>query len=99
MRTCIRFAEICASGLTVGAVLRIGIRCLFDPWIRDLGWVKKQDPDPESGSGELRNQLFGLEYLYYLMRIRDPGGKNSDPGSVMENIWIRDVYPGSATLS
>jgi hypothetical protein len=50
MRTCIWFAEICASGLTVGAVLRIGIRCLFDPWIRDLGWVKKQDPDPESGS-------------------------------------------------
>ncbi len=21
-----------------------GIRCLFDPWIRDLGWVKNQDP-------------------------------------------------------
>jgi hypothetical protein len=24
-----------------------GIRCLFDPWIRDPGWVKNQDP----GSG------------------------------------------------
>jgi hypothetical protein len=23
-----------------------GIRCLFDPWIRDLGWVQNQDPDP-----------------------------------------------------
>ncbi len=23
-----------------------GIRCLFDPWIRDPGWVKNQDPDP-----------------------------------------------------
>ncbi len=23
-----------------------GIRCLFDPWIRDPGWVKSQDPDP-----------------------------------------------------
>ncbi len=22
-----------------------GIRCLFDPWIRDPGWVKSQDPD------------------------------------------------------
>ncbi len=22
-----------------------GIRCLFDPWIRDPGWVKNQDPD------------------------------------------------------
>jgi hypothetical protein len=24
------------------------IRCLFDPWIRDPGWVKKQDQDPGS---------------------------------------------------
>ncbi len=23
-----------------------GIRCLFDPWIWDPGWVKNQDPDP-----------------------------------------------------
>jgi hypothetical protein len=22
---------------------------LFDPWIRDPGWVKSQDPDPGSG--------------------------------------------------
>ncbi len=28
-----------------------GIRCLFDPWIRDPGWVKNQGPDPGSGSG------------------------------------------------
>jgi hypothetical protein len=27
-----------------------GIRCLFDPWIRDPGWVKNQDPDPGSGA-------------------------------------------------
>jgi hypothetical protein len=26
-----------------------GIRCLFDPWIRDPGWVESQDPDPGSG--------------------------------------------------
>ncbi len=26
-----------------------GIRCLFDPWILDPGWVKSQDPDPGSG--------------------------------------------------
>jgi hypothetical protein len=33
-------------------VLRIRIRdrCLFDPWVRDPGWVKSQDPDG-SGSG------------------------------------------------
>jgi len=23
-----------------------GIRCLFNPWIRDPGWIKNQDPDP-----------------------------------------------------
>jgi hypothetical protein len=23
-----------------------GIRCLFDPWIRDPGWIKSWDPDP-----------------------------------------------------
>jgi hypothetical protein len=33
--------------LTAGS----GIRCLFDLWIRDPGWVKNQDPDPGSGSG------------------------------------------------
>jgi hypothetical protein len=47
-----------------------GIRCLFDPWIRD--------EQPESYFRELRNHYFGLTYLNYLMRIRD--GKNSDPG-------------------
>jgi hypothetical protein len=26
-----------------------GIRCLFDPWIRDPGWVESQHPDPGSG--------------------------------------------------
>jgi hypothetical protein len=26
-----------------------GIRYIFDPWIRDPGWVKSQDPDPGSG--------------------------------------------------
>ncbi len=33
------------------AVLRIRIRtrCLFDPWIRDPGWIESQHPDPGSG--------------------------------------------------
>jgi hypothetical protein len=26
-----------------------GIRCLFDPWIRDPGWVESQHPDLGSG--------------------------------------------------
>jgi hypothetical protein len=58
-----------------------GIRCLFDPWIRDPGWIKNQDPDPGSGMNnpgsyflELKNHFLGLKY-YSLMRIQDP-----DPG-------------------
>jgi hypothetical protein len=69
-------------------VLRIRIRYLFNPWIRDPGWAKSQDPNPGSESGirirdeqprsyflELRNHFFGLKYLNSLMRIRDPGWK------------------------
>jgi len=26
-----------------------GTRCLFDPWIRDPGWVESQHPDPGYG--------------------------------------------------
>jgi hypothetical protein len=41
-------------------------------------------------------QFVGLKYIISLMRIRD--GKNSDPGSGMKKIRIRDKHPGSATL-
>ncbi len=34
-----------------------GIRCLFDPWIWDPGWLENQDPDPGSGSGSGMNNL------------------------------------------
>ncbi len=27
-------------------IILCGIRCLFDPWIRDPGWVESQHPDP-----------------------------------------------------
>jgi hypothetical protein len=33
------------------------------------------------------------------IRIRDPGWKNSDPGSGMEKIRIRDIHPGSTHCS
>jgi WD40 repeat protein len=55
-----RPTQCCVSGS--------GIRCLFDPWIRDLGWVKKLDLDPGSGSRmnspdhiseSLENNFFG----------------------------------------
>jgi hypothetical protein len=32
------YSQCCGSGS--------GIRCLFDPWIRDSGWVNNQVPDP-----------------------------------------------------
>ncbi len=70
-----------------------GIRCLFDPWIRDLRWVQSQHPDPGSGMNNLNHifwsletiflVFFGLKYLNSLMRIRDPGYG-------METVRIRD---------
>jgi hypothetical protein len=52
-----------------------GIRCLFDPWIRDPGWAKIS----RSGSGmnisdhiseSLETVFFGGKYINSLMRIR-----------------------------
>jgi hypothetical protein len=69
---------------------------------------KNQDPDQGSGINPDPGLTTRLKYLNSLMRIRDPGrkkfgsgirdGKNSDQGSVMEKIRIRDNNPGSATL-
>jgi hypothetical protein len=62
-----------------------GIRCLFDPWIRDPGWVKKlgsgsgmNDPDHISESLET---IFWFKIFKFF---------DEDPGSEMEKIWIRD---------
>jgi hypothetical protein len=57
-----------------GGWLGSGIRCLFDPWIRDPGWVESQHPDPE------RRQVgSGMEKS----RIRDWGSgiRDKHPGS------------------
>jgi hypothetical protein len=53
--------------------------------------------NPNHISENLEN-FFWLKYLNSLMRIRD--GSNSDPGSLMEKIQIRDrdKHLGSATL-
>ncbi len=48
-----------------------GNRCLFDPSIRDPGWVKSQDPEP----------FFRVKILKFF--YADPGSgmeNNSDPG-------------------
>ncbi len=42
--------------------------------IRNPGWLKNHDPDPWTPGSyfrELRNHLFGLNYLSSVMRIRD----------------------------
>ncbi len=58
---------------------------------------KKQDQYHISESLE-QNFWVKLTYFNYLIWIRD--GKNSDPGSRLENFnfRIRDKHPGSATL-
>ncbi len=63
-----------------------GIRCLFDPWIRDPVWVKIQGP--RSGSG--MNIFLTL----------DPGFGMEKFASGMEKFGsgIRDKHPGFATL-
>jgi hypothetical protein len=85
-----------------------GIRCLFNPWIRDPGWekvsIRIRDEQPGSYFLELRNQFFcffGVKILKFF---------DEDPGSAMETVrirdpvWkkvgsgIRDKSPGSATL-
>jgi hypothetical protein len=58
--------------------------------------IRIRDEEPGSYFRELKKRYFGLKYLNSLMWIRDPGWKKF--GSGMEKIWIRDKYPGSATL-
>ncbi len=71
------FEQCCESGS--------GIRCILTP---GSGMGEKQGSgiwirDEQSGSYflELQKKPFlGLKYLNSLMRIHDPGWKNSDPG-------------------
>ncbi len=68
------FAQCCGSG----------IRCIFDPWIRDPWWVKYQDPDPEWTSRIIfTKQFFQLKMLTF---------SDADPGPGSEVFWpgIRD---------
>jgi hypothetical protein len=72
-----------------------GIWCLFDPWIRDPGWVKK------SGSGmnnsdHISESLETIFWVTILKFLDVDGWKKIRSG--MEKILIRDKHPGSATL-
>ncbi len=72
-----------------------------DPlWLRDPGWVKSQDQDPESESG-IKNPAHisdSLETIFCVKIIKffdaDPGIGMEKFGSGMGKIWIR----GSAAL-
>jgi hypothetical protein len=60
-----------------------GIRCLFDPWIRDTGWVKNHDPDPGSGMNNKDHICEHRKFFWFkILKFfdADPGWKNSDPG-------------------
>jgi hypothetical protein len=55
-----------------------GIRCLFDPWIRDPRWVKNLDPD--SGPDCIFESLETIFRVKLLKKIRDPGWADRHPG-------------------
>ncbi len=65
LRQNIRMEELLAGTVIHTAYQCCGsgseIRCLFDPWIRDPGWVKFQDPDPvlTTHFRELRKNFLG----------------------------------------
>ncbi len=43
-----------------------GIRYLFDPWIRDTGWVESQHPDPGSGMNNQDHIFLELRYHFFV---------------------------------
>jgi hypothetical protein len=99
-------ADFCLEGSVADPDPGSGIRCLFDPWIGDLGWVKNQNPDPGSGSrmnipdhmSESLESIFGLKYCTVLRFLCGCGSGSGirnlfDPGS-----GIREKHPRSGTL-
>jgi hypothetical protein len=81
------------------------IRCLFDLWIQDPGWIKSGsgsgiwNEQPGSYFLELINHFLGLKYLNSLMRsgIRIWDGKNSDLGTGIKD--RKKFDPGSGKTS
>jgi hypothetical protein len=72
------------------SVLRIrsGIRCFFDPWILDPGWLKSQDPDPGSGCG-MNNPDHISKSLETIFWVKILKFFDAEPRSGMEKIRIR----------
>jgi hypothetical protein len=52
-------------------VLPFRIRCLFDPWNRDPGRVKIQDPDPGSGMDNIPDHISkSLETTFWVKILK-----------------------------
>jgi hypothetical protein len=59
-----------------------GNGCLFDPWIRDPGWVESQHPDPESGMNNPDHIFKSLETIFfYFFGVKILKFFDGDPGS------------------
>jgi hypothetical protein len=72
-----------------------GIRCLFDPWIRDPGWVKYKDHIFES-----LETIFWVKILKFFDADADPrSGNLFDPRSGIEKIRIGDIGSGMTKKS
>jgi hypothetical protein len=56
----LRYIQCCGSG----------IQCLFDPWIRDPGWVKNQDPDSGSGMNNPDHISETLETVFWVKILK-----------------------------
>ena len=58
-----------------------GIRCIFDHWICDPGWVKYHDPDPRSG---MKTWIMFPSAWKTFKKLKffeaDPGWKKTNPG-------------------
>jgi hypothetical protein len=63
-----------------------GIWSLFDPRIRDPGWVLS--PDPGSGMNNPDHMSESLETIFWVKILKF---FDADPGSGMEKIQIRDL--------
>jgi hypothetical protein len=61
-----KLKENCMKYYTLTQCSGTGIRYLFDPWIRDPGWVKNQDPDPGSGMNIPDHIFESLETIFWV---------------------------------
>jgi hypothetical protein len=60
-----------------------GIRCLFDPRIRDPGWVKRQDPG--SGINNPDHISLSLETIFLLKTLKF---FDADPDDLISHFFL-----------